>query len=37
MGENPATGFVVNDLDDTNGEVYSFTITKTKNNINIKI
>jgi hypothetical protein len=28
QGVNPASGFVVNGLDDTNGKIYSFTITK---------
>ena len=30
MGKNPASGFVVNDIDDTDGKIYSFTITTVK-------
>jgi len=29
-GNNPAVGFVVNDLDDTDGKIYSFALTITK-------
>jgi hypothetical protein len=30
QGSNPASGFIVNDLDDTNGKIYSFALTVTE-------